>query len=159
MSDVRDNTPSDCHHFTQCGLPDVWVEGIEETVDEDGDAVVVIPRAEALHRLIIRAVIGRAGSLFGAEIRAIRTALGMTQADLGQLLHKEPLTVGRWERDEHPIDPNADTLLRLVANERLNLSLTLPVTGAAEARSTPRTDEPIIIRRADLDAFAMPSAA
>lgn len=147
------------HHFTQCGLPDVWVEGIEETVDEDGDAVVVIPRAEALHRLIIRAVIARAGSLTGAEVRAIRTALGMTQADLGQFLHKEPLTVGRWERDEHPIDPNADTLLRLVANERLTLNLALPVMIVAEARTNPRTDEPIIIRRADLDAFTMPSAA
>ncbi|SDD89561.1 helix-turn-helix domain-containing protein [Rhodospira trueperi] len=152
-------TQDDLYHFTECGLDDVWVEGVEETVDEDGDTVLVVPRVQALHRLIVRALIGRDGPLIGAEVKAIRTEMGLTQAELGDLLRKEALTVGRWERGETPIDPNADAVLRLVSNERLALGRAESAETTARRCAAPRDGTPIIIRRNDLDRFFLPSAA
>lgn len=36
----------------------------------------------------------------GPEIASLRTMLGLTQVQLGQLLGVHPLTVSRWERNE-----------------------------------------------------------
>jgi len=152
-------TQDGLYHFSECGLDDVWVEGVEETVDEDGDVVLVVPRIQALHRLIVRALIGRNGPLSGAEVRAIRTEMGLTQAQLGSLLQKEPLTVGRWERGETVIDPNADAVLRLIANERLALGRPETAEAVAGRSAKPRDDAPVIIRRTDLERFSLPSAA
>jgi transcriptional regulator with XRE-family HTH domain len=45
----------------------------------------------------------------------------MTQAELANMIHREPLTISRWERNETPIDANAETLIRVHAIEVLEL--------------------------------------
>ncbi len=42
----------------------------------------------------------------GAEIAQIRKSLGMTQAQLGQLLGVHPLTVSKWERPNIDVNPS-----------------------------------------------------
>ena len=42
---------------------------------------------------------------FGPELRALRKAAGLTQADVAQLVGRHPNTVARWERGERTPEP------------------------------------------------------
>ncbi|MBF0324242.1 MAG: helix-turn-helix domain-containing protein [Alphaproteobacteria bacterium] len=112
------------YRYTESGLETVFIHGIKLTIDEDGDEVVTIPNVNGLHKAIALAIIGRPGLMTGKELRFLRTEMGMTQAELATCIHKEPQSVGRWERGEvGGIDPNAETLIRLLAREKLGLEL------------------------------------
>jgi len=45
----------------------------------------------------------------------------MTQAELAEIVKKDHQTVGRWERGETMLDQNAETVIRLLAVERLSI--------------------------------------
>jgi len=101
----------------------VWIEGIQLLTDDEGDEVLTIQNINGLHKAIVHGIVGSNGAMDGKELRFLRTEMGLTQAEMGKILQKEALTVGRWERGETPLDPNADTIIRLVAMERLELTL------------------------------------
>ncbi|MBB3264065.1 DNA-binding transcriptional regulator YiaG [Azospirillum sp. OGB3] len=109
------------YHYTECGLDDVWIEGIELHVDLAGKAVYRIPNFPGLHREIARSIVCDGVGMTGPELRFLRTELGLTQQELGNILHVEALTISRWERGENPIHQNAMTVIRLLAVERLKL--------------------------------------
>ncbi len=108
------------YHYTECGLPNVWIQGIP-VFDDDGEETIRIPNVNGLHRLIAEGIVGSDGSLTGAELRFLRSEMGMTQSQLGSLLHRERLTVSRWERDESAMDGSAEALLRIYATIKLGL--------------------------------------
>jgi transcriptional regulator with XRE-family HTH domain len=58
--------------------------------------------------------------------------MSLTQAELAAYLHKEPLTIGRWERGEGAIEPNAEALIRLLAVHKLGLDLNLTIENVME---------------------------
>jgi transcriptional regulator with XRE-family HTH domain len=62
----------------------------------------------------------------GPELRFIRTEMGMTQAELAKVVHHDAQSVGRWERNEFPIDQTAEALIRLLAIEKLELACGVP---------------------------------
>jgi transcriptional regulator with XRE-family HTH domain len=65
----------------------------------------------------------------GKELRFLRTEMGLTQAELAAIVHREPLAMSRWERGEvEQIDTNAETLIRLHAREVLKLDV-MPPSG------------------------------
>ena len=119
MFDVK-TTP---YHYVECGLDNVLVYGVEPFIDDDGEEVVTIKNINGLHKAIALTIIGRNGLMSGKELRFLRTEMGMTQGELARYIHKEPISVGRWERGENPIDPTDETLIRLLAKERLELAL------------------------------------
>lgn len=122
------------YHYTACGLPNVWIEGIR-VVDDDGEETVRIPNIHGLHRLLAQAVVGANGRLTGAEMRFLRSEMGMTQTELAQLIHRKRLTVSRWEREESTVDGAADTLIRIFATHRLGIeSVDAELLGAISAR-------------------------
>ena len=45
--------------------------------------------------------------------------MGMTQLQLAERVSVDAQTVGRWERESHPIDPTAETVIRRLAGEKL----------------------------------------
>lgn len=107
------------YHYIECGLENVFIDGIPPVIDDDGDEVVQIPHIAALHAEIARGIVVRDGSISGPELRFLRTEMGMTQAALGKLLNNDGQTIGRWERGEFPIDLTAETVIRRLAGERL----------------------------------------
>jgi len=109
------------YHYTESGLKNVWIENIQTMVDDSGEQVFKIQNINGLHKAIAQAIVTSQTGMAGPELRFLRTEMGMTQAELAQVLHKEALTLGRWERGEHPIDPNAETVIRLTVIERLGL--------------------------------------
>lgn len=60
----------------------------------------------------------RGGPVTGAEIRAFRERLGMTQQELADALGVHYMTVGRWERGEMEPSPLLGRALRDLERER-----------------------------------------
>jgi transcriptional regulator with XRE-family HTH domain len=111
------------HRYEECGLNNVIIAGIAFVTDDSGDAVIRIPNVNGLHKAIALGIVTRKSMMDGKEMRFLRTEMGMTQAELATMIHREPLTISRWERGESDIDANAETLLRLHAIERLKLDV------------------------------------
>jgi DNA-binding transcriptional regulator YiaG len=109
------------HHYIESGLDNVFISGIDVSVDEDGDEVIHIPAINELHRTIALGIVKHGNGMSKQELRFLRTELGFTQSGLAQVLHCDKQTVGRWERGESPIDNLSQTLLRRLAIEKLEL--------------------------------------
>ncbi len=37
------------HHYTECGLQNVFIEGLTPVIDDDGDEIITIPAINELH--------------------------------------------------------------------------------------------------------------
>jgi DNA-binding transcriptional regulator YiaG len=139
------------HHYTECGLMNVYITGIGVVVDDDGDQVINIPAINELHRVIAHGIVNHEKGISGAELRFLRTEMGLTQAELSLLVHRDKQSIGRWEREEVEIDSSAETLIRRLAIEKLDLAIDAGIDELSR-RSVP-TAEPqtIQIRRVDND--------
>src|SRR5680860_611098 len=133
-------TSYSAYHYTECGLDNVIIHGIQEVVDDAGETVLTIPNVQALHGAIAQAIVLKTAGMSGKELRFLRTEMGMTQSELAAVIHREPLAISRWERSETPIDSNAETLIRLYAKEVLHLQLDASVKEIS-AWATPTADE------------------
>jgi DNA-binding transcriptional regulator YiaG len=109
------------YRYTECGLDNVIIDGVEFNLDDRGEQVVSIVNINDLHRAIAQSIVAQKSSMSGKELRFLRTEMGLTQAEVAELVHREPLAVSRWERGETPIDSNAEALIRLIAIETLDL--------------------------------------
>lgn len=113
----------EAYHYKECGLDNVLIQGMVPCKDDEGDDVCTIPNVLGLHKVIAESIVGREAGMTGAELRFIRTEMGMTQAQLAKVVHNDSQTIGRWERNEFPIDQTAEALIRLLAIEQLGLKV------------------------------------
>lgn len=133
------------YHYTECGLDNVIIEGMTTIVDHAGDETITIPAIGLLHGIIAEGIVMLPSKMSGRELRFLRTEMGLTQEKLAETLKVTLLTVSRWEREENPIKDTAEMLVRLMAVERLELSVELNVDDvSAKVTLSPRT-EPIRI--------------
>jgi DNA-binding transcriptional regulator YiaG len=109
------------YRYTDSGLETVTIEGVSFPMDDAGEECVMIPNINALHKVIAHGIVTRRSAMTGRELRFLRTELGMTQAQLADMLHREALAVSRWERGENPMDENAEAIVRLYAIQKLEL--------------------------------------
>lgn len=119
------------YEYKASGLDNVKLIGMQIVLDDDGDACVVIKNVNGLHKAIAEAIVNCRRGISGKELRFLRTLMGKTQAELAGDVNKDTQSVGRWERGEHPIDANAETLIRLMARETLELRLEASVSEVA----------------------------
>lgn len=147
------------YRYTECGLDTVLIEDVNVAVDDAGEQCVSIPNVKSLHKLIACGIVHRRTGMTGLELRFLRTEMGMTQAELAEHVHREPLAVSRWERGEVPvIDSNAEALIRLLAVEKLKLpeASVAEITGwCVQSASTP----PLIIDGSDPTNYRLKDAA
>jgi DNA-binding transcriptional regulator YiaG len=111
------------YRYDDCGLDNVFIVGVSFLADDAEEDVVRIPNVNGLHRAIALGIVTRKAMMDGREMRFLRTEMGKTQAELAAIIHREPLTISRWERGETAIEANAETLIRLHAIEQLNLNV------------------------------------
>jgi transcriptional regulator with XRE-family HTH domain len=111
------------YRYMECGLENVVISGVSFVEDDNGDSVIRIPNIMGLHRAIATGIVTRKAMMNGREMRFLRSEMGMTQAELAVMIHREPLTISRWERGETEIDANAETLIRLHAIRELKLDV------------------------------------
>ena len=109
------------YRYTESGLDNVIIKGIQVHGDDADEQCFTIPNINGLHKAIASGIVYRHSTMTGKELRFLRSEMGMTQAELAALVHREPLAVSRWERAEVPIDSNAEALIRLHAVEHLSL--------------------------------------
>ena len=108
------------YRYTECGLPDVWIECLC-LEDDAGEEIVRIPNIGILHKLISTEIVTSEGTLTGPELRYLRTEMGLTQSQLAELVHRERLTVSRWERGENTLDGATEAYIRILASSKLGL--------------------------------------
>lgn len=133
------------YHYTECGLDNVILVGLEPVQDDAGETVIRIPNIAGLHRAIAEAILKRASGISGKELRFLRTEMGLTQAELAQRLHHDVQSVGRWERGEVAIPGDTEALVRLLAAERLRIPLDATAEEVSARCVTSAASEPIQI--------------
>lgn len=147
------------YRYTESGLDSVIIEGAELVKDDAGERCTTIRNVNGLHKAIAHGIVTRQGSMTGRELRFLRTEIGMTQAELGDMLHCTPVTVSRWERSEHPIDSNAEALIRLYAAAELGLEKALNVRDTAGWCVASAAVPPIVIDGSDPSHYRLKEAA
>lgn len=130
------------YHYTECGLDNVFIEGMEAIQDHDGDEIIMIEAVGALHKVIAEGIVCLPSKMGGKELRFLRTEMGLTQAQLGEVLKVTLLTVSRWERDEKGINDAAEMLVRLLTAKRLDLDIEIDVdTVSGKVTTSPEPRE------------------
>lgn len=137
------------YRYTESGLDNVIIEGATFVSDDAGVAVVKIPNVNGLHRAIAHGIVTRKVMMNGREMRFLRSEMGMTQAELAAMIHREPLTISRWERGETDIDANAETLIRLHAIKLLKLEVDDDVSEISGWSIASAVQQPIMIDGSD----------
>jgi transcriptional regulator with XRE-family HTH domain len=137
------------YHYTESGLDNVMVYGIEPCIDDDGDEVVTIPNVAGLHRAIAEVIVTHEAGISGKELRFLRTEMGMTQSQIAKVVHHDAQSIARWEKSEFPIEPTAEALIRLLAIERLNLADAGPIEKLSERCMEAAAPQPIAINGND----------
>jgi putative zinc finger/helix-turn-helix YgiT family protein len=104
------------HHYTECGLQNVYLEGVLEfTCEHCGNSFVDIPEPTELHIVLSTALSNRPERLIGPEIRFLRKEVGMTQKSFASFIGVDPVTLSRWEKDKGDAnkEESNDRLIRL----------------------------------------------
>ena len=131
--------------YKECGLDNVVIEGADFLSADDGEEVIVIPNINGLHKAIAMSILLRPAAMSDKELRILRTEMGLTQAELARLLHRDAQTIARWEKGEVEPDGNAETIIRLLASERLNIDLDASVETVTEWSTRSARSREIII--------------
>ena len=79
-----------------------------------GEVVLRLDEADSLREAALETYRRKHGLLTGAEIRAMRRRLGLTQAAMAKLLRLGSNTVSRWEAGRNVQSASMDMLLRVV---------------------------------------------
>lgn len=105
-------TDQEKHHYTECGLDDIWlVNGFEQEESPYGP-VISIRDIDGLHRAIGERLARGTTDLSGREMRFLRHELDISQAMLSRLLGVDDQTVARWEKGKTVAPGPAQRLLR-----------------------------------------------
>lgn len=102
------------HHYTQCGLSNVFLRNGFEIVPTKYGEAIRIHDIDGLHGAIGMHLIREKKHLDGSEIRFLRHEMTLSQTTLGKLLDKSAQSVARWEKGQTKMDGPADRLLRLL---------------------------------------------
>jgi putative zinc finger/helix-turn-helix YgiT family protein len=112
------------YHYTESGLPNVWLSGVEVFECDCGENFAFIPCLEELHKLIGKTLIKKEDQLSGREIRFLRKHLMLKSKDFAKELGVQNVTVSRWENGDSQPSESVDRLIRLVYAIKIGLSKT-----------------------------------
>lgn len=95
-------------------LPGVTVVATVRHCEACGEELVGYRNIEGLNRAIARALAFKHSRLLPAEIRFLRTYLGLASKDLAKTLRVAEETVSRWENGHSLMEVTTELLLRLL---------------------------------------------
>lgn len=102
------------YHYTECGLPSVFLKHIPVFHCECGAIVARIPAVAKLHRAILFNLIKKDSLLSGDEIRFFRKMAALSGSELAQALGVHKATISKWENGKRQITKASDGALRLL---------------------------------------------
>jgi putative zinc finger/helix-turn-helix YgiT family protein len=100
------------------GLPRVMVETIVRRCPGCGEEELGYPNIEGLQKLVARGVATKNARLVPAEIRFLRTFLGLSAKMLAETMGVRKETVSRWENNKERMGVPMERFLRLMALTR-----------------------------------------
>ena len=130
------------YKYTECGLDNVVIRGIEKITDDVGDQVYCIPNVRGLHRAIAHGIITQASGISERELRFLRTEMGLTQERLAQILRVARVTVTRWETGKERIGRHVECVVRMLAVDKLGVQPEMSIEEIAKRcgwKSKPET--------------------
>jgi len=81
---------------------------------EDGEFLGIGMRdITGFHRAVTVAIAASPNLLHGAEIKFMRTVIGLSATQFAAQLHVDLATLSRWENDKKPISEQSERLLKL----------------------------------------------
>lgn len=101
------------YHYTESGLQNVWLVGVEIFECDCGENFAFIPCVQELHKLIAQILLKQENQLSGREIRFLRKHMGMKSKDFATELGVRPVTISRWESGDYSPSKSVDKFIRL----------------------------------------------
>lgn len=120
------------YEYKESGLEGVFIECGVRTYEcpECGETMVSIPAIEPLHRALALALANKSGKLTPAEVRFLRSYLGLTNEEFAATMGVRPETSSKWASGKEAISALGDRLLRMLVAHRDQL----PDYGAEQLR-------------------------
>ena len=108
------------YHYTECGLSNIFLINGYKIIETERGNAVSIHDIDGLHRAIGIFLIYSKKDLAGEEVRFLRHEMLMSQKTLAHLLGVSEQAIRRWENDKINIPKPSESLLRLLAREKIN---------------------------------------
>jgi len=119
---LRGKTRKGKYHYTESGLQNVWLVGVEIFKCDCGEKFAFIPYVKELHKLIAEILLKQENQLSGRDIRFLRKHMGLKAKDFAERLGVKNVTVSRWEQGETIPPKTIDRLIRFFYASEMNLS-------------------------------------
>jgi putative transcriptional regulator len=107
------------HHYTDCGLRNVYLKNGYQKIDTPYGKGVVIEDLDGLYRAIGLSLVNHKPRLSGSEVRYLRVGLNLSQHDLARILGVAETSVRGWENHRTKITKPAERLLRALYREHV----------------------------------------
>lgn len=117
---MKKQAQKELYHYTDCGLDNVWLASGYKRVSSPYGEGVSINDMDGLHRCIADLLVNKQGPLTGSEFRFLRTELDLSQYAMGQFCGRKERMVRQWETREEPIEEPANTIIRVIYEQRFN---------------------------------------
>ena len=108
------------YHYTESGLPNVYLRDGFIVRDIDGEEAVSIHDINGLHKVIGPDIISRSPALTGDEVRFLRKEMDLTQNAFSNIVGVSEDTVRGWENGRSRVGKPEDTLIRGFYHETFN---------------------------------------
>ncbi|TFH89507.1 helix-turn-helix domain-containing protein [Vibrio ouci] len=108
------------YHYTECGLPNVYLKNGYTLEIFEGEEYLSIDDMNALHTVIGSNLATKPQALTGAELRFLRETFNHSRRALGDIMGVDQQTVGRWEKGESAIPKTVDLLMRQLFLESID---------------------------------------
>jgi len=112
------------HHYLDCGLDNVFLEGGFEVIDTPYGRGVTINDLDGLHSCIANCLVKKPMPLNGKEFRFLRTELDLSQTTMGDLCGRKERRLRDWEKNNENVPDPANTIIRIVYKERYDPTVT-----------------------------------
>jgi putative transcriptional regulator len=119
----RKKTRKGKYHYTESGLQNVWLIGVEIFECDCGEKFAFIPYVQELHKLIAEILLKQEDQLSGREIRFLRKHMGLKAKDFAKELGVKNVTVSRWENGDYSPTESLDRLIRLIYAARMGMRM------------------------------------
>jgi DNA-binding transcriptional regulator YiaG len=108
------------HHFTECGLDNVWLRDWKMLECKTCNyRIPVLPDAMLIAQLLTEKMVVIGSRLNGDGVRFLRKNMHLASEALAQMLGTTRVEISRWENGANEISPFYDFKLRLIAIDRL----------------------------------------
>jgi DNA-binding transcriptional regulator YiaG len=110
-----DATTTSRYHFSDSGLPNVYLSGIRYFICATCKKIVKveIPDIEELMAAIASAIVTKTSPLAGPEVKFLRKRLGIKGTDFAAMIDATPEQLSRWENGHNALSGAMDRYIRI----------------------------------------------